>query len=66
MGLLRNLPGRSGIMLESVGGGSELVALKAAFLEIRTTRRAFDGNLMLPLGIIWTLPELNYGGLNIP
>ena len=53
-------------MLESVGGGSELVALKAAFLEIRTTRRAFDGNLMLPLGIIWTLPELNYGGLNIP
>ena len=56
-------------MLESVGGGSELVALKAAFLEIRTTRRAFDGSLILPFCIIWKptpLPELIYGGLNIP
>ena len=46
-----------------------MVALKAAFLEIRTTRRALDGSLMLPFGIIWSptpLPELSYGGLNIP
>ena len=65
--LRKNLLGLSGIILASVGGGSELAALKAAFLEIRTTRRAFEGNLMLPFGMIWSpLPVLNCGGLNIP
>ena len=46
-----------------------MAALKAAFLEIRTTRRAFEGNLMLPFGTIWSptpFPVLNCGGLNIP